>query len=93
MLGMPPVTDLYWSNRVYILGGRGAFLLHPHSTGLQQSIPCLEMFEDKESLHDKIAHFLENDKERFKIRKELQSEIIENHKYIDRCEQLIKKII
>jgi hypothetical protein len=90
MLAMPPVTDMYWSNRVYVLGGRGAFLIHPSSQSLKELLPCLPMYTDASDLCNKIEYFLANPKESLEIRKELQTTIIEKYKYKDRCEDIIK---
>ena len=93
MLGMPPVTDGYWSNRVYILGGRGAFLVHPYSVELQKDFPSMPMFVDEDDLYNLIDYYLEHDDERLEIRKKIQEEIVSKHKYIDRCEELVGEIL
>ena len=95
MLAMPPVTDYYWSNRIYLLGGRGAFVLHPDSRGLtHELIWCVDMYpsNDMEYLKWSIKFWLdpENRYMRNEMRKNLQRDILDNHCYIHRCEELVR---
>ena len=92
MLGMPPVTDRYWSNRIYILGGRGAFVVHPYASELEKDFPDMPMFRGEDGLCNIIDYYLQHDDERLEIRKKIQTEIVLKHKYIDRCKELIEEI-
>jgi len=89
MLAMPPATDNYWSNRLYILGGRGAFVLHPESSELKKEFgDHLAMYKNYEELKDKVRYYIDNDEERNKMATEVQSIIISNHSYFHRCKKL-----
>lgn len=62
-----PGSNYYWSNRVYLMLGFGAFLLHPYYEGLasqyveNKEIVC---YRSREEMHDKIAYFIEHESER-----------------------------
>lgn len=93
MLAMPPVTDNYWSNRIYLLGGRRAFVLHPYASGLEKEFgDSLVLYKDYQDLKEKIQYYLQNDSEREGISRKLQSIILDRHKYYDRCKTLVEKI-
>jgi hypothetical protein len=92
MLASKPVTDKYWSNRVYNLGGRGAFLIHPYSIDLHKQLPMIPMYKCNSELCELIDYYLENNIEREKIRKKLQLEINSKHTYFDRCRYIMSLI-
>jgi len=93
MMGMVPVTDNYWSNRVYLLGGRGAFVLHPYSKSLSEEFgDLLPMFHTMDDMIDKIEYWKPRDKERAEIQVELQKRIKEKHTYKHRVKELLGKI-
>lgn len=67
-----PVTGRYWSNRVYVMLGFGAFLLHPHCAHLRDEYRDGEdiiYYNTREDLHAKIEHWRHhgNDQKRFII--------------------------
>ena len=91
MLGAPPVTDNYWSNRVYLLGGRGACLLHPFSSTLKSELgDALEYFTDAEDAQRKLNHLLQDTALRHYIRVELRNRVLKSHTYKHRVEELIQ---
>lgn len=87
-----PVTDKYWSNRVYVMLGFGAFLLHPYCDGLtsQFSAYALPMYSDREDLHLKIDYFLEAPEAREACQIAALRETQAKHLYRHRCEELIR---
>lgn len=56
-----PVTNLYWSNRVYLTMGLGGFMLHPRSEGLfkhyEHNKDGIVYYKDRADLHDLIDHY------------------------------------
>lgn len=65
-----PVTDRYWSNRVYNNVGMGGFLLHPWSKGLSwQYTPTTELmyYNDREHLRYLIDWYLEDEAGRERV--------------------------
>jgi spore maturation protein CgeB len=63
------VNDIpgYWSDRVYLSMGSGAFVLHPDVPGIEtQFTPGkhFDLWHDEAELHDKIRHYLAHDEER-----------------------------
>ncbi len=91
MLAMPPVTNNYWSNRVYLLCGRGAFLIHPYASSLEKEFNGnLPMYKSYDELKEKINYYINNENERNDIKKITQSIVLENHCYYHRCKQLIE---
>tara|TARA_R100001163_G_scaffold1295_1_gene1894 strand:+ start:5443 stop:6342 length:900 start_codon:yes stop_codon:yes gene_type:complete len=91
MLAMPPVTDHYWSNRVYLLGGRSAFVLHPYSSELEKQFgDSMAFYKDYEELKEKIDYFLQNNQERQSMSQKAHSIILNEHSYFHRCEELVE---
>tara|TARA_Y100001938_G_scaffold150954_1_gene244661 strand:- start:4580 stop:5470 length:891 start_codon:yes stop_codon:yes gene_type:complete len=89
MLAMPPATDLYWSNRLYLLAGRGAFVLHPESYELKKQFgENLAMYKNYEELKDKINYYINNHEKRNNMAKKCQSIIVNEHSYFHRCKEL-----
>lgn len=65
--------DYYWSNRLYEQRGRGGFLLHPATVGMDQEFEIgkeLIVFprNDMNALRKIIDYYIEHDKEREQIR-------------------------
>jgi hypothetical protein len=87
----------YWSDRIYETLGRGGFLIHPYIKGLEKE------FEDKkhvvfyeynnwDQLKDLINYYLENDKEREKIRKTGHEFVKKNYTYKNRWQSILKEL-
>ncbi len=92
-----PVTDRYWSNRVYLTLGLGGLLLHPLTDGLQQDFDDCEgditFYVDMKDLHEWIKYYLnEGAYEREEIAKRGQYLIMQDHTYKHRIAQLIKEV-
>lgn len=85
VLGDSYPADNYWSNRVYEITGRGGFLIHPKTIGLPDYIPQFERGKEQEM----VGHFLQNPKERERIRK-IQFKNCPT--YHDRVKELLEKI-
>lgn len=92
-----PVTDRYWSNRVYVAAGFGGFVLHPQSSGLgdqygDHEVPRYrsekELFEilDGFTGEGPLRKFAEGYRERALAR------TLKNNLYRHRCEQLTKEV-
>lgn len=95
VVGDSQPSPLYWSNRVYETLGRGGFLLHPRTEGLDQEFEdgkhlVLYDREDLADLHDKIDYYLTHDEEREKIRRAGFEFVKAHHTYKDRCRELMK---
>jgi hypothetical protein len=87
----------YWSDRIYETLGRGGFLIHPYINGLDKE------FEDKKhvvfyeynnwnQLEDLINYYLENDKEREKIRKAGHELVKKSYTYKNRWQSILKEL-
>jgi len=93
MLAMPPVTDNYWSNRVYLLGGRGACLMHPISEGLFREFGYnLGWYTDFESLKNNIEILLDHPDERLAMAKGVQEIVWDRHCYHHRVKELVEQL-
>jgi len=93
MLAMPPVTDHYWSNRVYLLGGRSGFVLHPYASELEKQFgDSLAFYKNYEELKAKIDFYCENDKERERMAEKAHSIIVNEHTYLHRCKELMETL-
>src|SRR3990167_375667 len=70
MVGDSVYSPYYWSNRVYEMIGRGAFLIMPDIPGLKDEFPDMITYEfgNFKDLEEKIIYYVENPKEREKIK-------------------------
>lgn len=89
-----PVTDRYWSCRVYWMMGLGACLLHPYSQGLHDQFPNpgILWYYDTESLHNQVADLLNDPGTRLEIGTAARRQVLAGHTYLHRCQQLIEEI-
>lgn len=90
-----PVTDRYWSNRVYGMLARWAFLLHPYSFGLAKQYTSdmeLTYYTSREQLHSLIDAYSANSKERERMAWKGYSATVERNTYRHRCEELVKTL-
>lgn len=90
-----PQTDLYWSNRVYLTLGFGAFLLHPYCKRLEQHYTHdkeIVYYTDRENMRSKIEYALYAHgagEYRGEIANAAYLRTAKEHTYIQRCEQLL----
>ena len=87
----------YWSNRIYEVLGRGGFLLHPKTIGLEEEFKDGEHYVSFErgnfnQLNGLIETYLKDHSERERIRKQGFSYVRENFTYTHRCESLIQTV-
>lgn len=85
----------YWSNRLYEMIGRGAFLIFPEIPGIEEEFTPGKHFVtwkigDWGDLQDKIEFYRSFDDEREKIRKAGFEYCKKYHTYTERCKKLIK---
>lgn len=91
-----PVTDLYWSNRVYNALGFGAFLLHPRCKGIEEEYSDLRdivCYDSMQDLHGKIERFLTEPILRAEIGTSGLKRTRMEHCYVHRCARLVREII
>lgn len=91
-----PLSDRYWSNRVYLLLGLGAFLIHPWTAGLAEWFPNergLVYYRDREELHFLIGAYLHGcDGLRAKIASDGRECVLAHHTYRHRVEALLATV-
>lgn len=90
-----PVTDWYWSNRVYTMAGFGACLVHPFCLGLsKQYAHSLEVafYTDREQLHHNIQCLLDRPAVRRSMAEGAVCRTKEQHLYLHRCQRLIEVV-
>jgi spore maturation protein CgeB len=85
----------YWSNRIYEITGRGGFIIHPMTEGLDEEFTPYEHFipyeyGDFKGLKEKIDYFLTHDAEREKIRLAGFEHCKTNHTYGHRVREMLK---
>lgn len=92
MICMPPVTDKYASNRVFLLGGRGAVLIHPESKLIRNIFgDILYYYKTKEELKNIVIDL--NAKDNDINRRILTANIVlDNHCYRHRVKELLERI-
>lgn len=97
VLGDSYPSPHYWSNRIYETLGRGGFLLHPETEGLD------EEFEDGvhyvsykrgdfDGLAETIEYYLTHPRERERIRVQGFDHVGRHYTYDDRCRVLLREI-
>lgn len=87
-----PVTDLYWSNRVYNVLRLGGFLIHPWSDGLSGHYnPYLLTYRPGE-LIEVIDRWLPDDAARQKVARVGYQWTMQRHTYRHRLEILVAKV-
>lgn len=90
-----PVTDSYWSNRVYLALGFGAFLLHPYCGKLTEHYADrlhLVYYYDRKDLHYKISKYLDDSGERSRVSDTGLAHTMEQHTYLHRCSALMEEV-
>ena len=99
-----PVTDRYWSNRVYNALGFGAFLLHPWCGDLSANYRVIPdewgsdfeceaiAYGSRADLFEKIDKYLEMPTSRRRIASAGYERTIREHLYRHRCEQLVRTV-
>lgn len=87
----------YWSNRVYETLGRGGFLLHQRTPGLEKEFEYYKHLVpydcgDHEQVCDIIDYYLEHDEKREEIRLAGHEYCKEHYTYKNSCKKLLKII-
>jgi len=92
-----PVTDRYWSNRLYVIMGIGGFLLHPRTQGItddfDQDYGDITFYDSTSDLHEWIEYYTTKavyEREEFRVKG--QAQVLAHHTYKDRCQTLITTI-
>lgn len=88
-----PGTDNYWSNRIYLMLGFGAFLIHPYYSGLVDHYEDgkeIIYYRSRPDLHEKIAYYLEHPEERRAIAAAGLERTKRDHTYLQRCQKLMQ---
>lgn len=90
-----PVTDNYWSNRVYNALGFGAFMMHPYCKNLEfhySNNKEIVYYHDLDELHDLIRYYWEKPQLRSSIAEAGLEHTKKCHLYRHRCEELIRVV-
>jgi glycosyl transferase family 1 len=90
-----PITDRYWSNRIYITLGLGGFLLHPYCAGLaSQYVPGKELvfYQSRAELLELIDYYLDHCQEREELRLAGFFKTMQAHTYKHRCVELLNEV-
>jgi hypothetical protein len=90
-----PVSDNYWSNRLYIMSGFGGFVLHPYcKTIAEHYLPDSQivMYTTQKDLHTKIDYYLKHPEERKRVSELALRRTVQEHTYKHRCATLIKTV-
>lgn len=90
-----PLSDRYWSNRVYTFLGMGAFLLHPWSAGLAEHYANGEeivFYHTRTELHQLIREYKSKPKERLAIAQAGLERTRAEHTYLHRVQALMQEV-
>lgn len=88
-----PITDNYYSNRIYITLGFEGFILHPYSESLAEHYVTdveIALYKNREDLYCKIGYYLGQPHQRTQIAHAGYLRTMENHTYKHRCAELIR---
>lgn len=92
-----PITNKYWSNRVYLMLGMGAFLLHPYCLELSKQYEHskhLLYYRSRGDLYAMLHEYLSDDRtvHRDLIARAGYQHTLEEHLYSHRCSKLIVRV-
>ena len=90
-----PVTDRYWSNRVYLSLGFKAFMLHPYSEGVARHYEDREqivLYRSRPECHELVAYYLDHPRERDRIACAGFDRTMREHTYRHRLESLLATV-
>ncbi len=90
-----PVTDKYWSNRIYVTLGSGGFLLHKSTKGLdnQYKNGCHYIaYDTRDILHQQIRYYLDSPNVRKEISEEGLRHTVSYHTYLNRVGDMIRTL-
>lgn len=89
-----PVTDRYWSNRVYNAAGFGGVVFHKRSEGLLNHYDPNEIiyYDSMEELHHQIDVIMSHPEESDRVRDRALARTMNDHTYTNRCKTLLKVI-
>ena len=90
-----PVTNMYWSNRVYNTLAFGGFLLHPLAHCLLEQYQDgkeLVYYRSREDLHEKIRYYLGNPEARLRVSQAAVVRTVREHTYTNRVAELIRTL-
>jgi len=88
----------YWSDRLYLSLGSGAFLMYPRVPGIENYFTDgehLVLFDNEVDLHNKINYYLDKPGERKRIAQNGAEEVAKNHNWgvrIGEFEQILRDI-
>ncbi len=88
-----PITDKYWSNRVYNVLGRGAYLLHPFSEGLNLEYGAtIDFYSNWDDLCQRIDRLTTDDSWTYRSEKAYMGwrSTKLKYTYFHRCAELIR---
>jgi hypothetical protein len=90
-----PVTDRYWSNRVYNVLGFGGFLLHPFAKGLHEQYAGplgFASYQDRPMMHQLVDFFLVRPEARQRVAANGLERTRREHTYVHRVETLVRTV-
>ncbi len=90
-----PITNDYWSNRVYLTLGLGGFLLHPWAGSLTEQYESgkeLTYYTCRDELLEQIHYYRKHVSEREELRRAGHEKTMASHTYYHRCIELMKTV-
>lgn len=91
-----PVTERYWSNRIYVMLGFGAFLVHPYTKELAATFEDrrdVVFYRDREEMFSLVNAYLRRpSSHRQRVAESGLKKVLAAHTFRHRCEFLIKTV-
>lgn len=89
-----PVTDRYWSNRVWNAAGLGANVIHAKCQGLHDVLPLVFQYASRGDLHSKLEWMLTPKHKTYidNLARLTRQDVLANHTYRHRCETLVNTV-
>jgi spore maturation protein CgeB len=90
-------AEYYWSDRIPETIGRGGFLIHPYTPGMEKEFALYKHLipyhaGDMKGLKEIIDYYVAHDEERDKIRLAGMEHVKENHTYINKVEFILNHL-
>ncbi|MGC8593928.1 MAG: CgeB family protein [Nitrososphaeria archaeon] len=77
--------------RTFEVAGTGGFLITEYMPGIKELFKKIETYSSAKELNEKIAYYLQNEKERQEIGNSLRDECIRKHTYIMRAQNILEQ--
>ena len=90
-----PVTQKYWSNRIYLMAGFGGCVVHPFCADLEKEYiwgEHVSYYTTQKEMEEEIDYLLSNSVERRSLSSAALERTLASYTYTDRCRDLVARV-